>query len=98
MLDNRSIIFGVFYRPPNTPDSCSSNLFVHLTWKHQFSLFQFFQLWFYVGTSTSVTNIDWNSIIPTFSDKAAVHLCYIIHNFQQYILEPTSGTTTSTIF
>ena len=26
VLDNQSIIFGVLYRPPNAPDSCSSNL------------------------------------------------------------------------
>ena len=53
----------------------------------------------YVGISTSIANIDRNSIIPTSSDKAAIHLCYIVHNsFQQYILKPTSGTNTSTIF
>ena len=53
----------------------------------------------YVGISTSIANIDRYSIIPTSSDKAAIHLCHVVHNsFQQYILKPTSGTNTSTIF
>ena len=30
---------------------------VYLPWEHQFSLFQVFQLWFYVETSPSVTLI-----------------------------------------
>ena len=79
-------MFGVFYRPPNAPDSCLSILEASIQ---------------SISANSSVVlcgdfnihNIDWNFITPTSSDKAAVHLCSIVNNFslQQLILEPTRG-------
>ena len=78
-----SIMFGVFYRPPNAPDSCLSILEASIQ---------------SISTNSTVVlcgdfnihNIDWNFITPTSSDKAAVNLCSIVNNFsfQQLILEP----------
>ena len=78
-----SIMFGVFYRPPNAPDSCLSILEASIQ---------------SISTNSTVVlcgdfNIHKNFRTSTSSDKAAVHLCYIVNNFsfQQLILDPTRG-------